>query len=170
MGDLIKKRSLGVNEILKRVNTEKTYFVYTAKGIRIMKVIAFLLLAFIIANQFLQRNAEALKLQPVAELKGTLLLGTPLKNVEILNLSNVIPFMKNKQEAELKIRGRISKLGANGQMEMLLNDGKILKIHHKAGLGAFKALVSKEVAMSGKLYKTGMASDLDYEINSLLVL
>lgn len=170
MGHLIKKRSLGVNEILKGVNTEKTYFVYTAKGIRIMKVIAFLLLAFIIANQFLQRNTDAVKLQPVAELKGNLLLGEPLKNVDILNLSNIAPFMKNKQEAELKIKGHISKVNANGQMEMNLSDGKVLKVHHKSGTETFKTLESKEVVMSGRLYKTGNTPDLEYEINSLLVL
>jgi hypothetical protein len=170
MGDLIKKRSLGVNEILKRVNTEKTYFVYTAKGIRIMKVIALLLLAFIIANQFLQRNTEAIRLQPVAEVKGTLLLGTPLKNVEILNPSNIAPFMKNKQEAELKIKGHISKVNANGQMEMNLNDGKVLRLHRSSGSETFKTLLSKEVVMSGRLYKTDNTSELAYEINSLLVL
>jgi hypothetical protein len=170
MGQLIKKRSLGVNEILKGVNTEKTYFVYSAKGIRIMKVIAFLLLAFIIANQFLQRDAEAIKLQPVAELKGTLLLGAPLKNVDILNLGNIAPFMKNKQEAELKIKGHISKVNTNGQMEMNLNNGKVLKLHHKSGSETFKTLMSKEVVMSGTLYKIGNTPDLAYEINSLLVL
>lgn len=170
MGHLIKKRSLGVNEILKGVNTEKTYFVYSEKGIRTMKVIAFLLLAFIIANQFLQRDAEAIKLQPVAELKGTLLLGTPLKNVDILNLSNIAPFMKNKQEVELKIKGHISKVNANGQMEMNLNDGKVLKLHHKSGSATFKTLLSKEVVMSGRLYKIDNTPDLAYEINSLLVL
>lgn len=170
MGQLIKKRSLGVNEILKGVNTEKTYFVYSAKGIRSMKVIAFLLLAFIIANQFLQRDAEAIRLQPVAELKGTLLLGAPLKNVDILNLSNIAPFMKNKQEAELKIKGHISKVNTNGQMEMNLNDGKVLKLHHKSGSETFKTLLSKEVVMSGRLYKIGNTPDLAYEINSLLVL
>ncbi len=170
MGQLIKKRSLGVNEILKGVNTEKTYFVYSAKGIRSMKVIAFLLLAFIIANQFLQRDAEAVRLQPVAELKGTLLLGAPLKNVDILNLNNIAPFMKNKQEAELKIKGHISKVNANGQMEMNLNDGKVLKLHHKSRSETFKTLLSKEVVMSGRLYKIGNTPDLAYEINSLLVL
>lgn len=170
MAHLIKKRSLGVNEILKGVNTEKTYFVYTEKGIRIMKVIAFLLLAGIIANQFLQRNEGIVRLQPVAELKGTLLLGTPLKNVDILNLSNIAPFMKNKQEAELKIKGQISKVNANGQMEMNLNNGKVLKLHHKTGSETFKTLLSKEVVMSGRLYKIGNTPDLAYEINSLLIL
>ena len=170
MGQLIKKRSLGVNEILKGVNTEKTYFVYTAKGIRIMKVIAFLLLAGIIANQFLQRNEGGVRLQQVAELKGTQLLGAPLKNVDILDLTNIAPFMKNKQEAELKIKGHISKVNANGQIEMSLNDGKVLRVHHKSGSEIFKTLLSKEVVMSGRLYKTGNTPDLAYEINSLLVL
>ncbi|AOM79152.1 hypothetical protein [Pedobacter steynii] len=170
MGQLIKKKPLAVNDILNGVNSEKTYFVYTSKGIRTMKVIVFLLLTFIIGNQFLQRKAGVLKLQPVAELKGTLLFGRPLKNVDILSPGNITPFMKNKQEAELKIKGYISKVNANGQMEMNLSDGKILKVHHKPALGDSGSLLSKEVVMAGRLYKIGDTPDLAYEVNSLLIL
>lgn len=170
MGDLIKKKSLGVNEILKGVNNEKTYFVYTDKGIRIMKVLALLLVAFIIGNQFLQRTEGAVKLQPVALIKGTQVFGDPLKNVDVLDLSNVGPFMKNKQEAELKIKGHISKVLGNGQMEMSLSDGKILNVHHRPDLGTSADLTSKEVVMSGRLYKTGDQQDLAYEVHSLLIL
>lgn len=170
MGHLVRKDSLAVNEILKRVNSEKTYFVYTDKTVRILKVAVLLLLAFLIGNQFYSSDSAVVQVRPVELVPGQSVFGEPLKNVDLIDLSAVKSFMKKRTESELKIKGLVSAVAANGQLEMLLEDGSLLKVNHQMKIEQAKSLASKEVAMAGKLFKTTDKEALIYEANSLTVL
>lgn len=170
MGHLTRKDSLAVNEILKRVNSEKTYFVYTDKTVRILKVAAFLLFAFLVVKQFYSADSELIQVRPVEQVAGRSIYGEPLKNVDLIDLAAVKPFMKKRTESELKIKGLVSAVAANGQLEMILEDGSLLKVNHQMKIEQAKGLVAKEVVMAGKLYKTDGKAALVYDANSLTVL
>lgn len=175
MGQLTKKKSLSVGDILNKVNSEKTYFVYTDKGVRIIKYVAFLLLVLFIGNQYFQRT-ESLKLQPVANVTGKQVFGDALKDVNIIDLEAVAPLMKNKQKMDLKIRGKVSKVSPDGKFEMILDNGKILSVNYKTTAGVpsdflpESALLSKEVVMAGKISKIENTQDLAFEASSLVIL
>lgn len=170
MGHLIKKNNLSVGDILSTVNTEKTYFIYTQRSIRIIKSVAFVLLALFIGNFISKEKQEPIRLQPVASVQGTQIFGTPVKDVNIIDVTAVAPFMKNKQEEELKIKGQVSKVEANGGFEMKLADGQILKVTTKNKSGISADLLMKEVVMNGKVIKNVDSKALSYEANSLMVL
>lgn len=170
MGHLLRKKSLGVNEILNRVNTEKTYFVYTDKAVRMVKLAVFLLLAFVIGNRFYQADAAVMQVRPVEMVAGKILFGTALKDVDVIDLSAVKSFMKNRTTAELKIKGLVSGLTDQGQLEMILEDGSLLKVNHQLKIEAARNLLSKKVVMDGKLYKTAEKASLIYDADSLTAL
>ncbi|MCX2453464.1 hypothetical protein OQX61_19490 [Pedobacter sp. PLR] len=170
MGHLIRKNSLAVNEILNRVNSEKTYFVYTDKGVRILKLVVLLLLAFVIGNRFYQPDADVVKLRPVDVVTGKLVFGAPLKDVDLIDLSSVRSFMKKRTSAELKIKGLVSTVAANGQLEMILDDGSLLKVNHQMKIEEAGNLAARKVVMAGKLYKTADKATLIYDADSLTVL
>lgn len=170
MGHLIRRKSLAVNEILNRVHSEKTYFVYTEKGVRIIKIAAFLLFAFIIGNQFYISDADVIRVQPVAKVTGATVFGEPSTDVDIIDLAAVRPYMKKKTTSDLKIKGLVSSVDAKGQLEMRLEDGTFLKVNHQMKLEDAKKLLTKEVVMSGMIFKNRENSALTYEANSLTVL
>lgn len=170
MGHLIRKNSLAVNEILNRVNSEKTYFVYTDKSLRILKIAIFLLLTFMMVNWFYQAEAEPLQVRRVNEVGGQQLFGTPVKNVDLIDLTAVRPYMKRRNEAEIKIKGLVSSVSDKGHLEMILEDGTFLKVKHPMKIEEVKHLVTKQVVMDGKLFKTDDKGTLIYEANSLTAL
>ncbi|MBC8984209.1 hypothetical protein H9X96_00300 [Pedobacter sp. N36a] len=170
MGHLIRKNSLAVNEILNRVNSEKTYFVYTDKAVRVLKIAAFLAFAFLIGKQFYPSASAVIQVRPVELVAGKTIFGEPLKNVDLIELSAVKPFMKKRTESELKIKGLVSAVAANGQLEMVLEDGSLLKVKHQMKIEQARSLAAKKVVMSGTIYKTADKGALIYEANSLAVL
>jgi len=170
MGHLIRKNSLAVNEILNRVNSEKTYFVYTDKGVRIFRLITFLLLAFLIGHQFYKSDTEVVQVRQVDVVPGQHIFGAPLKNVDLIDLAAVKPYMKRRTEAELNIKGLVSSVADNGQLEMLLDDGSLLKVKHQLKVEEARNLGDKQVVMAGKIYKTDDKTALIYEAHSLTVL
>ncbi|WP_316841817.1 hypothetical protein [Pedobacter gandavensis] len=171
MGHLLRKNSaLAVNEILNRVNTEKTYFVYTDKGARIFKIAAILVLTFLIGNWFFKADGAVVQVRQVEQVAGQHIYGDPLKNVDLIDLAAVRPYMKRRTEAELKIKGLVTSVADNGQLEMVLDDGSLLKVKHQMKTEEAENLRSKKVVMAGKLYKTEDKGNLVYESSSLTVL
>ncbi|WP_316752414.1 hypothetical protein [Pedobacter gandavensis] len=170
MGHLIRKDSLAVNEILNRVNSEKTYFVYTDKTVRIFKLAVFLLLAFVLVSRFYQADADVVKLRPVDVVAGQIVFGAPLQDVDLIDLSSVKSFMKKRTSAELKIKGLVANVAPNGQLEMILEDGTLLKVNHQMKIEAAGSLTGKEIVMAGKLFKSDDHGRLTYDAVSLMVL